>query len=149
MIRLLSNPSHDNFSRRKQKMTTVTDIAGLNAAIVAADGATTPGTVTITLGGNISLGTTALEAINLHSGVTLDIEGSGFTLDGGGTQGGLFVYAGTVDINNLAINDMLEQGGAGTNGRQWRSRFGWWAVRRRQRAGRCGQRDAHQCDLCR
>ena len=31
-------------------MTTVTSIAQLNAAIVAADGVTAPGTVTITLG---------------------------------------------------------------------------------------------------
>ena len=34
----------------RSKMTTVTSIAQLNAAIVAADGVTAPGTVTITLG---------------------------------------------------------------------------------------------------
>jgi Cellulase (glycosyl hydrolase family 5) len=99
-------------------MTTVTDIAGLNAAIVAADGATS-GTVTITLANNISLGSTALEAINLHSAVTLDIEGrdsptgSDHILDGGNTQRGLFVYAGTVNISDLGISDMLAHGGDG------------------------------------
>jgi hypothetical protein len=40
-------------------MTTITNIAQLNAAIVAADGVTAPGTtVTITLGSNISRGAT-------------------------------------------------------------------------------------------
>ena len=57
-----------------------------------------------------------MQAINLHHGVTLDIKGGGHTLDGGGTQRGLFVYAGTVDINNLAINNMKAQGGDGNFG---------------------------------
>ena len=83
---------------------------------LAADGVTAPGTITITLGNDISLGTTALQAINLHSGVTLDIEGGGHVLSGGGTQRGLFVYAGTVDISDLAINNMLAQGGDGGPG---------------------------------
>src|ERR1700676_628420 len=94
-------------------MVTVTSIAQLNAAIVAADGVSAAGTVTITLGNNISLGATALEAINLQSGVTLVIEGDGHTLSGSGTQRGFFVYAGTVEINNLAINNMLAKGGDG------------------------------------
>jgi VCBS repeat-containing protein len=94
-------------------MTTVTSIAQLNAAIVAADGVTAPGTVTITLGSNITFSATALQAINLHPGVTLVIEGDGHTLSGSGTQRGLFVYAGTVEINDLAINNMLARGGNG------------------------------------
>ncbi|MBR1251022.1 cadherin-like domain-containing protein [Bradyrhizobium sp. AUGA SZCCT0169] len=95
-------------------MTTVTSIAQLNAAIVSAAGVTAPGTVvTITLGNNISLGATAMQAINLHVGVTLVIEGGGHTLNGGGIQRGFFVYAGTVEINDLLINNMLAQGGDG------------------------------------
>ncbi|WP_249144911.1 hypothetical protein [Bradyrhizobium sp. AUGA SZCCT0274] len=95
-------------------MTTVTNIAQLNAAIVSAAGVTAPGTVvTITLGNNISLGATAMQAINLHVGVTLVIEGGGHTLNGGGIQRGFFVYAGTVEINDLLINNMLAQGGDG------------------------------------
>ncbi|MCK1474976.1 cadherin-like domain-containing protein [Bradyrhizobium sp. 197] len=95
-------------------MSTVTNMTQLNAAIVAADGVTAPGTVvTITLGNDISLGGSALKAINLHDGVTLVIEGGGHILSGGGTQRGFFVYAGTVEINDLAINNMLAKGGNG------------------------------------
>ena len=51
-------------------MTTVTSMAQLNAAIVSAAGVTAPGTVvTITLGNNISLGATAMQAINLQGDV--------------------------------------------------------------------------------
>jgi hypothetical protein len=95
------------------KMTTVTSIAQLNAAIVAADGVTAPGTVTITLGSDITYIATALQAINLHAGVTLVVEGGGHTLSGGGVQRGFFVYAGTVEIKDLLITDMLARGGDG------------------------------------
>jgi len=93
-------------------MTTVTNIAQLNNEIVAAAGATS-GTVTITLGNANSFSATALQAINLQPGVTLVIEGDGHVLSGSGVQRGFFVYAGTVEINNLAINNMLAQGGDG------------------------------------
>lgn len=94
----------------------VTSIAGLNAAIAAADAVTAPGTVTIQLGAGIALNGTATTAIDLAAGVTLDIEGNGHTLDGGGTQQGLFVYAGAVTVENLAIDNMLAQGGNGGGG---------------------------------
>ena len=116
-------------------MTDVTTVDQLNAAILAADDTPTPGasgttTVTITLDNNIYLGTTALEAINLNPGVTLVINSQGnntYTLYGGtfdsatGTDSGqiergLFVYAGTVDVTNLAIDDMRAQGGSGVSG---------------------------------
>ncbi|UPJ44130.1 cadherin-like domain-containing protein [Bradyrhizobium sp. 40] len=97
-------------------MSTVTNIAQLNAAIVAADGVTSPGIVTITLANDISLGGNVLKGINLHDGVTLVIEGSGHVLSGGGTQRGFFVYAGTVEINDLLITDMLARGGNGGTG---------------------------------
>ncbi len=51
-----------------------------------------------------------LDAINLASGDTLAIQGNG------GTFNGLFVYAGTVNISNLAINDAKAVGGAGGAG---------------------------------
>jgi hypothetical protein len=96
-------------------MTTVTNITELNAAIAAAAGVTAPGSVvTITLGDDITYrGNTRLKAINLQPGVTLVIEGDGHTLSGSGAQRGFFVYAGTVEINDLAINDMLARGGNG------------------------------------
>lgn len=97
-------------------VTNVSTITDLNAAIVAADAVTTPGTVTIDITGSIALGATALEAINMQSGVTLDLVGNGNTLDGGGTQRGLFVYAGAVDISGLTLADMKAQGGTGVSG---------------------------------
>ena len=94
----------------------VGNIAELNAAILAADSITTPGVYQIVFANDISLGTTALAAINLQPGVVLDISGDGHALDGGGTQPGLFVYAGTVGIDTLAINNMLARGGNGGSG---------------------------------
>jgi Ca2+-binding RTX toxin-like protein len=96
--------------------TDVTDITSLNAAIVAADtAAANSGVITIQLDNSITL-TTVLEAVNLAAGVTLDIVGQGHTIDGGGTQQGLFVYAGTVDVSNLTIADAVAVGGAGGSG---------------------------------
>ncbi|HZL01146.1 MAG TPA: hypothetical protein VFC47_14750, partial [Caulobacteraceae bacterium] len=91
--------------------------SALNIAILAADTAT-PGSggYEIDLAGTITL-TGALEAINLPTGVTLDIEGDNAILDGGTSgQRGLFVYSGAVSIENLTIQNMVAQGGAGGNG---------------------------------
>src|ERR1700722_104690 len=96
---------------------TVTSAAGLNTEIVAADAAAAnSGTYVISLGTNISLGSTALEAFNLPQGVTVDLIGNGFTLNGGGTQRGLFVYAGALDIQSLTLANMTAQGGTGGPG---------------------------------
>jgi hypothetical protein len=96
---------------------TVTTLVQLNAAILAADAeAANSGTVAIALGADIALDGVALDVVNLQKGVTLDLIGNGYTLDGGGTEQGLFVYAGTVDVSNLAINNMLARGGSGDNG---------------------------------
>jgi len=100
----------------------VTTIAQLNAAIIAADGETAnSGTYEIVLGANADIGlTSALEAINLQSGVTLDIVGNGAILDGenastGATydQRGLFVYSGVVNISNLTVANTNAIGGNG------------------------------------
>lgn len=102
----------------------ITTVAALNAAIVTAAGETAPGTYKIVLGSvDIEL-TTALTAINLHAGVTLDIAGHGANLDGKNettsasyNQRGLFVYSGAVTIENLSIiNTSAKGGNAGSGG---------------------------------
>jgi hypothetical protein len=71
----------------------VSTLAELNSAIEAVDAAAAgSGAQTIDIAsGTISV-TSALEAINLNTGVSLTIDGaSGAVLDGGGTQRGFFV----------------------------------------------------------
>src|SRR5665213_71837 len=102
----------------------VTGEAGLNAAIAAADGdPANTGAITIDISGAIDLTSGPLTEINLASGNSLTIAGTNGsgggqsqTLDGGGTQRGLFIYAGTVKLENLALNDMTARGGNGGNG---------------------------------
>ena len=67
-------------------MPTVNNITDLNNAIAADNAATGSGTLTITLGKNISLDNTAITPINIQTGLKLVIDGGGFWLDGGGTQ---------------------------------------------------------------
>ncbi|HTW71161.1 MAG TPA: Hint domain-containing protein [Acetobacteraceae bacterium] len=97
----------------------VTSEAELNAALAAIDltgASSAPNThYTIAFANNITLGSD-LYAINLASGDTLTIIGNGDTLDGGGVTRGFFVYAGTVAIGNLAIDDAVAQGGTGGGG---------------------------------
>ena len=100
----------------------VTTEAELNALIKGVDATTVAGTYTIQVAGPITL-TTALEAINLHAGVTLDLEGSDGngnaqmqTLDGGGDQRGLFIYSGVVNVTDLTLSDMRALGGSGASG---------------------------------
>src|ERR1700733_3479970 len=91
----------------------VTTEAQLNAAIVQADStsAASGTTFEIDLAANADIElSTALEAINLTSGVTLDIVGNGATLDGKNestgasyNQRGLFIYSGTVNISDLTV----------------------------------------------
>lgn len=67
---------------------------------------------TVTFTGSITLNAPAtLPAINTSS--PLIINGAGNTLDGGGVQRGFFVYAGTVLIENLTIQNTLARGGTG------------------------------------
>jgi hypothetical protein len=89
----------------------VGSFAALNEAISAVDAQTT-GSYTITVTGSITE-TTYLTALDLASGVSVTIDGGGFTLDGGGAYRGLFVYAGNVTIENLKIQDAHAVGGAG------------------------------------
>ncbi len=93
--------------------TSVTDFASLNAAIDAADAATS-GDIVITLTNDITE-TATLDAINLHTGVTLTIDGGGHALDGAGQYRGLFAYAGTLTVSNLSIDNTVARGGDGGN----------------------------------
>ena len=105
---------------------TITTIADLNNVIEQADNpnATSGTTFEIDLGTNAPIAlTSALDAINLAAGVTLDIEGDPTgaagvfaTLNGGGDQRGLFVYSGVVNISDLTIADAKAAGGAGGAG---------------------------------
>ncbi len=100
----------------------ITTLAELNNVIEQADaagtgaaGALPAGAYEIDLAGSIAL-TGALEALNLQSGVTLEINGAGFDINGESSQRGLFVYAGAVNIENLTIENAVAQGGVGGNG---------------------------------
>jgi hypothetical protein len=95
----------------------ISSFSSLDAAIEQADAETVAGTYEIELASNATIAITAeLDAINLAAGVTLDIVGNGATLYGGGTQRGLFVYAGAVSIASVSLDDLLAQGGNGGGG---------------------------------
>jgi hypothetical protein len=92
-----------------------TDTTTLNGAIRTIDTGAA-GDYVINVTGTIDL-TDELLAINLPVGSTLTINGgSGAVLDGLGDQRGLFVYSGTVTIENLTLQNMKAQGGAGGSG---------------------------------
>jgi Hint domain len=104
----------------------VTTEAELNTAIETADNPNAASGTTFEIdlgaGADIEL-SSALESINLASGVTLDIVGNGATLDGKNEstgasydERGFFVYAGSVTIQNLTLANMVAQGGAGGAG---------------------------------
>ena len=93
----------------------------LNGAIYAADtGAVGNYIINITAGFTFN---TDLLAINLPTGSTLTIQGTDGsggtavqTLNGGGNQRGLFVYSGSVTVENLTLTNMQALGGVGGGG---------------------------------
>ncbi|WP_048863318.1 pectate lyase-like adhesive domain-containing protein, partial [Acidisphaera rubrifaciens] len=91
--------------------------AELNAAIEQVDSAAA-GAFTIDLTGNVTEGEAGqpagLYVIDAATGVTVTINGEGHTLDGGGANGGLAVYAGKVTVASLTIEDTIAKGGQGT-----------------------------------
>ena len=97
---------------------TVNSEASLVSAIDSADAQTASGTTfVINVSSGAAIGLNAdLPAVNLVSGNSLVINGNGATLRGDGNERGLFVYAGTVEIANLTINDTAAVGGSGGNG---------------------------------
>ncbi len=83
----------------------------LASAITDADQATDgPGTYVITFTQAIVLGAD-MPALNLATGVIVTIDGVGYALNGDTAYRGLFVYAGTLTVQNLAIEDTLAEGG--------------------------------------
>jgi hypothetical protein len=121
--------SDGTFVRLLQTHFTVTDETTLNQAIQAIDSGGTdalpnvPYTIDFALpqadGHTLHL-TSPLDAINLASGSSLTINGLdggvADTIDGGGTERGLFVYGGQVSIDDLTIANAKAQGGAGGAG---------------------------------
>ena len=85
----------------------ITDFASLNNAIASIDqgganaATNTKYTFSFAASSSVSLGT--LNAINLASGSSLAINGNMSTLDGGGTQRGLFVFSGNVTVNGTSM----------------------------------------------
>jgi hypothetical protein len=95
----------------------ITTVAQLDAALAQANAETTAGAYEIDLGANATIALTqALTAISLHSGVTLDIEGNGATINGESAQQGLVVNAGTVTVENLTIENAKAVGANGVGG---------------------------------
>jgi hypothetical protein len=92
----------------------VTTEDALNRAIAQADSLTS-GSATIVLGNDITE-TVDPTAFNLHSGVSVTLDGAGYALDGNDAYRGLFVYAGAVTIENLTIQNARAVGGAGSDG---------------------------------
>jgi Hint domain len=96
---------------------TITNIADLDNVIAQANAETASGTYVINLGTNATIALTqALTEISLHSGVTLDIEGHGATINGESNQRGLFVNAGNVTIENLTVINAVALGASGQSG---------------------------------
>lgn len=104
---------------------TIIDVASeadLNNAIAQYNSATS-GSFTLDLTQDITLGTDGggslpldLYALSNGSGVPIVINGSGNTLDGSGLYRGFFVYAGSVTIENLAIDQAAAVGGNAEDG---------------------------------
>ena len=91
----------------------VTDEASLNAAIATIDAAAAFNThYTITLpSGTLDLAS-ALDAINVATGDSLTIVGTGDTIDGGGTQTGFAVTGGSVTLQNVTLRNMTASSAA-------------------------------------
>ncbi|MCP3390548.1 VCBS domain-containing protein [Bradyrhizobium sp. CCGB12] len=97
---------------------TITSAADLAADIAAIDltGAYSRANThyTFNIVGDLVL-STQLAAFNLASGDTLTIHGNGHTLDAHGLPS-LFVYSGTIDIDNLSVINAVAKGGDSTSG---------------------------------
>jgi fibronectin-binding autotransporter adhesin len=91
---------------------TVTTEAQLDAAMTSADAFQGQTVINIANGATISL-TRVLPGVNLAANQSLVINGHGGTIDGQGAQGGFYVAAGQVAIDDLSLVNLLAQGGAG------------------------------------
>ncbi|MCC8977059.1 beta strand repeat-containing protein, partial [Bradyrhizobium brasilense] len=102
----------------------VSNVAELNAAILQMDSggqnAAPNANYTINITANFSL-TSELYALNLLSGSSVTINGSDghggtYTIDGLNAQRGFFVYAGSVNLENLTIQNTVAAGGGVVRG---------------------------------
>jgi hypothetical protein len=95
----------------------VTDEASLRASLQAVDvgGTATDVDNTIQFANDIAIATD-LWAINLPTGAALVIDGAGHALDSGNLARGLFLYAGSVTVQNLTIRNAVANGGQGNDG---------------------------------
>ena len=129
-----------------QTVLSVTDATSLNNAIATIDGGAAGQTFTVNIQNNITLtAATTLNAINTAN--TVVINGGNTTLDGGEVQRGFFVFAGTVSINNLTIQNTLARGGEQRWRRRRRGGLGWRFVRGERRAchgEQCGADRRHR-----
>jgi autotransporter-associated beta strand protein len=89
---------------------TASTAAQLEQDITTVDAGSASSSYVIALDANISL-TTDLSVLDSASNVT--IQGNGYTLDGGGITRGFFVLSGSVNIDNLTVQNTVAQGGAG------------------------------------
>jgi hypothetical protein len=98
---------------------TEADLNGVLGAIDAGGGLAKPNTTyLISLAapsGTLSL-TTDLDPVNLAGGSKLILAGNGQTIDGGGTERGLMVFGGSVEIDQLTIANSKATGGQGGAG---------------------------------
>ncbi|WP_424136540.1 autotransporter-associated beta strand repeat-containing protein [Roseomonas chloroacetimidivorans] len=90
------------------------DFNSLAAAIRQADGGQ-QGNLTIMLTGDIRESGADLPAFD-NPNVKVTLLGGGHTLNGGGTDRGLFVFNGNVDVKDLTISDTVATGGRGGDG---------------------------------
>src|SRR5262249_18079029 len=95
---------------------TITTVADLDNVIAQAN-TKTGGAFVIDLGADASIALTqALTEIDLHSGVTLDIEGNGATINGENAQQGLVGFSGNGTVGNLTVENAKAVGAAGVSG---------------------------------
>ena len=95
----------------RQTLTVATE-AQLDAALTSADAFQGQTIINLANGATISL-TTVLPGIKLGANQSLVIHGDGATINGQGAQGGFYVAAGQVAIDNISLVNLLAQGGDG------------------------------------
>jgi hypothetical protein len=106
-IRILSSNGHATVSTLAELNDVLTQAAYVPANYGALE-------IDIAAGSTIDIsGSSGLFAVNLQTGVTLDLKGHGATLDGHNARQGLFVYSGQVTFEDLNVVNTIANGGSG------------------------------------